>query len=78
MALPLFLKRPGPGLVESVATVADQRFDGGVEDFFADFFADFLVAMVPLQNVYDSLNPGPRVGDGGCWSVIGRLLRADS
>jgi len=40
----LCLKRPGLGLVESVVTLADQRLEGGVVDFFAvDFFADFLV-----------------------------------
>src|SRR3978361_2385808 len=44
-----FLKRPGPGLVESVFTFPDQRFAGGVADFFAaDFFAAFLVAIKRL------------------------------
>jgi len=38
MAFAGFLKIPGDGLVESVVTFADQRFDGGVVDFFADFF----------------------------------------
>jgi hypothetical protein len=59
MALALFLKMPGEGLVESVFTLEDQRLEGGVaerlpdfvayvffdEDFFALFFAAFLVAI---------------------------------
>jgi hypothetical protein len=36
MALADFLKRPGPGLVESVFTLADQRFDGGVVERLPD------------------------------------------
>src|SRR5580693_133104 len=55
----LFLNRPGPGFVESVFTFADQRFEGGVVDFFAVFFAAFFVAIClpPGRGVMQSRGP---------------------
>src|ERR1700712_6138798 len=78
ICFPLFLKRPGSGLVESVVTLADQRFAGGVVDlsdlvavvfFVADFFAaDFfdafpVVIIFPLGRLMRRLRIGVGCGE---------------